>query len=155
MQADDFTYDDITATTERRRLKAEKREKNKKLWAERNGRVGAWKEAGTSKVDDKKRIQMFKEELLSSENGLMVIRKIIHKALNDEDKDQAAMLRLCAERIVPISLFEENEGKYGITVIIDKTCGGTVTLREGVVEIGNNDSQGSPRLIEGEVINQD
>jgi len=32
-----------------------------------------------------------------------IIRKIVHKALNDDDKDQMAALKLCVDRMLPVS----------------------------------------------------
>ena len=50
-----------------------------------------------------------------------IIRKIVHKALNDEDKDQMAALKLCVDRMLPVSYFEEKGvggGSRAITINI-------------------------------------
>lgn len=107
---------------ERARLRKEKSDENKRLWAERTKPLKAKKMIGESPTDDKKRMLEFKEMLLKHTNGAMIISKIIKKALDDEDKDQAAMLKMCADRFIPVSLFEPTEGKAGgmgnITIVI-------------------------------------
>lgn len=144
-----MNYDEFTAAAERKRLKEEARARNKAAWKERNAALKAKKPVGVSKVDDKSRMQMFKEMLLRADNGPRVIGKIIQKAMNDEDKDQAAMLKLCADRFLPVSLFEEAKDGGGITIIIDKTCGGTVTVNDGGgVVIENDNLLGSPRAFQ-------
>ena len=144
-----LSYDEFTAAAERKRLKAEHREKNKLAWAERNKALKAKKPIGVSAKDDKSRMQEFKEMLLRAENGHRIIGKIIHKAMDDEDKDQAAMLKLCADRFLPVSMFEDAEAKGGITIIIDKTCGGTVTINDGGgVTVKSDNLLGSPQTFE-------
>ncbi len=49
------------------------------------------------------------------------IIKIVHKALNDEDKDQMAALKLCVDRMLPVSYFEDKGaggGSRAITINI-------------------------------------
>lgn len=144
-----MSYDEFTAAAERKRLKEENREKNKAAWKARNVALKAKKPVGKSPVDDKKRMQEFKNMLLRADNGPRIIGKIIHKAMDDEDKDQAAMLKLCADRFLPVSMFEDAEAKGGITIIIDKTCGGTVTVKDGGdVTVKSENLLGSPRTFE-------
>lgn len=50
-----------------------------------------------------------------------IIRKIVHKALNDDDKDQMAALKLCVDRMLPVSYFEDKSiagGSRAITINI-------------------------------------
>ena len=54
---------------------------------------------------DAARIQEFKARLLGT-SGEKVINTILRKALDDTDKDQAAMLKMCIDRILPMSAFE-------------------------------------------------
>lgn len=114
--------EDERATAQRAKRKAAKREENKRIWAERHKKLEPLKPVGVSTKDDKRRIQELRNELLTAENGLMVVRKIIHKALDDEDKDQAAMLKLCADRIIPVSMFEDK--KDGSRTAIQITISG-------------------------------
>jgi len=53
--------------------------------------------------------------LLTHSNA--IIRKIVHKALNDEDKDQMAALKLCIDRMLPVSYFEDKGGGGGAKAI--------------------------------------
>lgn len=63
-------------------------------------KVGRPKELGT-------KVQELKERLLSSADSTKLVNKVIAKALNDEDKDQMVALKLCLDRILPVSLFEK------------------------------------------------
>jgi len=56
---------------------------------------------------DAARIQEFKARLLSS-SGTKIIDTVIRKALDDEDKDQIAALKMCMDRLLPTSLFEKD-----------------------------------------------
>lgn len=56
---------------------------------------------------DAQRIQEFKARLLSS-SGTKIIDTVIRKALDDEDKDQIAALKMCMDRLLPTSLFEKD-----------------------------------------------
>jgi hypothetical protein len=58
-------------------------------------------------VGDAGRIQEFKARLLSS-SGTKVIDTVIRKALDDNDKDQIAALKMCMDRLLPTSLFEKD-----------------------------------------------
>jgi hypothetical protein len=51
------------------------------------------------------RIQEFKARLLGT-TGEKIIATLIRKAMDDEDKDQFAALKFCAERILPMSAFD-------------------------------------------------
>lgn len=82
------------------------------LWKEQNKLVkkqkkpmGRPKELGT-------KVQELKERLLNSEDSSRLVNKVISKALNDDDPNQMVALKLCLERILPVSMFEKakNEG---------------------------------------------
>jgi hypothetical protein len=51
------------------------------------------------------RLQEFKARLLGT-TGEKIIATLIRKAMDDEDKDQFAALKFCAERILPMSAFD-------------------------------------------------
>ena len=59
---------------------------------------------------DAARINEFKARLLGT-SGEKVINTILRKALDDGDKDQAAMLKMCIDRILPMSAFEAAKDK--------------------------------------------
>ena len=56
---------------------------------------------------DAQRIQEFKARLLSS-SGTKIIDTVIRKALDDDDKDQIAAIKMCMDRLLPTSLFEKD-----------------------------------------------
>lgn len=56
------------------------------------------------------RLQEFKARLLGT-TGEKIIETLIRKAMNDEDKDQFAALKFCAERILPMSAFDAAKGQ--------------------------------------------
>lgn len=79
------------------------------------------------------RIKEFHARLLAT-NGDRVIETIIKKALDDEDKDQVACLKMCVDRLLPLSYFEkQNQAKGGIQINIVNTSEGSTTT------IGTND----------------
>ena len=55
------------------------------------------------------RLQEFKARLLGT-TGEKIITTLIRKAMDDEDKDQFAALKFCAERILPMSAFDAAKG---------------------------------------------
>jgi hypothetical protein len=65
------------------------------------------------------RIREFHARLLTTK-GDHIIETIIKKALDPADKDQAAMLKMCADRLLPLSYFEKASAtsKAGITINI-------------------------------------
>lgn len=63
-------------------------------------KMGRPKEIGT-------KVQELKERLLNSADSTKLVNKIINKALDDNDKDQMVALKLCLDRILPVSLFEK------------------------------------------------
>ena len=71
--------------------------------AKKPGKVG--RPVGTSG-----RIQELKARLLATD-GERVLNEIVRKALDPEDKDQIAALKMCIDRILPISMFEKNAGR--------------------------------------------
>jgi len=54
------------------------------------------------------RIKEFHARLLAT-SGETVINTIISKALNDDDKDQVACLKMCIDRVLPMSYFEKGK----------------------------------------------
>ena len=52
------------------------------------------------------RIKEFHARLLAT-SGETVINTIISKALDNEDKDQVACLKMCIDRVLPMSYFEK------------------------------------------------
>lgn len=65
------------------------------------------------------RVREFHARLLAT-NGNKVIETIIRKALDDEDKDQVACLKMCVDRLLPASYFEKDKtgGRNAINITI-------------------------------------
>lgn len=72
------------------------------------------------------RIKEFHARLLAT-SGEKVINTIIRKALDDTDKDQVACLRMCVDRVLPMSYFEKEKaaGRGGINITISGINGST------------------------------
>jgi uncharacterized ferredoxin-like protein len=85
---------------------------------------------------DAQRIQEFKARLLSS-SGTKIIDTVIRKALDDEDKDQIAALKMCMDRLLPTSLFEKDAKgqRNAVTINITGIGASTVEAVETVDEI--------------------
>ena len=54
------------------------------------------------------RIKEFHARLLAT-SGETVINTIISKALDNDDKDQVACLKMCIDRVLPMSYFEKGK----------------------------------------------
>lgn len=81
--------------------------------------IGRPKELGT-------KVQELKNRLLNSEESSRIVAKVISKALNDDDKDQVVCLKMCLDRILPVSMFEKakdqrNAIQINITGLTDLT----------------------------------
>jgi hypothetical protein len=73
----------------------------------------------------------------------LVVKKVMDKALDDNDSDQMACLKLLIDRMIPTSYFEkENKGNKGITIQI-----------MGVGEVGIKENDQEP--IEAEYVSTD
>lgn len=95
----------------RSKLKEEKRRKNKEEWANRNDKRLASMaiSAPLTSEANKSRVQEFKRMLLHAPVGESVIRKVIDIARNDEHPGQMAAIKICMDRLLPVSLFEEKK----------------------------------------------
>lgn len=62
-------------------------------------------------------------KLILAENGEKVLKKIINKALKDDDKDQAAMLKLLVERLMPatkaVDITSTHKEEQNITISVE------------------------------------
>jgi hypothetical protein len=81
-------------------------------------------------------INEFKARLLASPKSKKVLDKIFEAALDDDHKGQQAAWKLIADRIIPVSVFEQDikrsGGKSAITINISG-------LSDGVSISGEND----------------
>ena len=72
------------------------------------------------------RIKEFYARLLST-SGVKVVQTVLKKALDDNDKDQVACLKMCVDRLLPISYFEKEKqsGRSAINITISGIGGST------------------------------
>lgn len=87
---------------------------------------------------DAQRIQEFKARLLSS-SGTKIIDTVIRKALDDEDRDQVACLKMCIDRVLPLSLFEKDAKGQRNAVTINITGLGDAKIE--ATEIIDNEAE--------------
>lgn len=90
---------------------------------------------------DAARINEFKARLLAT-SGDKVINKVIQIAQNDEHPGQMAALKMCMDRVLPLSYFEKDKatgGRNAISITITGV-GGDTTI------VGNSENE------EGEII---
>ena len=81
---------------------------------------------------DAARINEFKARLLAT-SGDKVINKIINIALDDEHQGQMAALKMCMDRVLPLSYFDKDKqsnGKSAVNI--------TITGLEGSVKTGED-----------------
>lgn len=98
------------------------------------GRPSKKELAATRKVGRPKettgRIAELKERLLAT-SGDKVLNEIIRKALDPTDKDQIAALKMCMDRILPVSLFEKAAGRGNAITINISSGEGQQTVVNG------------------------
>ena len=83
------------------------------------------------------RLQEFKARLLGS-TGEKIIATLIRKAMDDEDKDQFAALKFCAERILPMSAFDAAKNANStptVTINITGLADTQQTYIENVIDV--------------------
>ena len=81
------------------------------------------------------RIKEFYARLLST-SGEKVIETVLRKAMDDTDKDQVACLKMCIDRLLPLSHFEKDKigGGKGITINISGLSDTKVDSEDNVIE---------------------
>lgn len=131
---------EVTPPTEEKPLEPIKRKRGRPKKSE----VEARKKGNRGKVGrpagDAARINEFKARLLATA-GDRVIDKIIHVALDDEHPGQMAALKMCMDRVLPMSYFDKDKagmGKSQVSITITGVSGETTI-------VGSNNEQ------EGEV----
>jgi hypothetical protein len=88
---------------------------------------------------DSARIAEFKARLLGT-SGDKIIETLIHKALDPNDKDQIAALKMCVDRVLPLSMFDaaKNSGQSP-QISINITGLNSPTVDADVVDMGEID----------------
>ena len=79
------------------------------------------------------RIKEFHARLLAT-SGETVINTIIKKALDNEDKDQVACLKMCIDRVLPMSYFEKGRdaGRGSVNIQISMLGDATAKVVDDV-----------------------
>lgn len=92
---------------------------------------------------DAARINEFKARLLGT-SGDKIIETLIHKALDPNDKDQIAALKMCVDRVLPLSMFDaaKNSGQTP-QISINITGLNSPSVDANVVDMGEVDSDES------------
>ena len=129
MSSDDVSFKELVVSPPKEASTIRRRGRPPKALVEskkRPGKVG--RPAG-----DAQRIQEFKARLLSS-SGTKIIDTVIRKALDDDDKDQIAALKMCMDRLLPTSLFEKDAKGQRNAVTINITGLGETKV-EAIEEI--------------------
>ena len=70
------------------------------------------------------RIKEFYARLLST-SGEKVIETVLRKAMDDEDKDQVACLKMCMDRLLPVSHFEKQSAGRSNAIQVQIVTTGT------------------------------
>ena len=82
------------------------------------------------------RIKEFHARLLAT-SGETVINTIISKALDNDDKDQVACLKMCIDRVLPMSYFEKGKdaGRGSVNIQISMVGDKKTEVVEEVTDV--------------------
>lgn len=83
-------------------------------------------------------INEYKARMLASPKSSRVLETILNAALNDEHPHQAAAWKLVADRIVPVSAFDQSKNSGGtpsISINISGLTGPTVETVEDITDV--------------------
>lgn len=83
-------------------------------------------------------INEYKARMLASPKSAKVLETILNAALNDEHPHQAAAWKLVADRIVPVSAFDQSKNSGGtpqISINISSLSAPTVQTSDDVVDV--------------------
>lgn len=127
---------------ERQKAKEEKKRANRAKYDAERGRAGmkvVENQPLSTVKGQKQAIQELKAKLLTEGNSNNILRKILEIAYNNEHPGQMNALKMCFDRLLPQSLFEEK----------NKT-GDRPTISINIT--GLNDVQIEGKTIDGEVL---
>ena len=98
---------------------------------------------------DSARIAEFKARLLGTA-GDKIIRTLIEKALDPNDKDQIAALKMCVDRVLPISAFDATKQAGGTPQISINITGLTGAVEsQPVIEMSDSEDVEFKELSDG------
>lgn len=119
MAIDSHTGDEVSEDEKIRRRLAIKEHREREIKRE------IIKQARMQPIDtaagQRQRMAELKEQLLSPGSGKAIVSKVLDIALNDEHPGQMAAMKLCMDRMLPTSFFEEK--KDGVRAAIQITIG--------------------------------
>lgn len=92
----------------RENQRKEKEVRNQIVPMREDGTMAAMQKIGTP-LGNKQRMQQFKDRLLKEENGTRILTKVLEVAMDDNHPGQMAAIKLCMDRMLPTSLFEEDK----------------------------------------------
>jgi hypothetical protein len=86
-------------------------------------------------VTDHQRLKEIKDLMIRS-SGKNVVQKVIDIALNDEHPGQMAAIKMCIDRTLPVSMFEQNKAHRSAVTISITGLGQAPTVIENAEDIG-------------------
>jgi len=122
----------IPDTEQQEPLKPVKRKRGRPPKAEVEARKRGNRGVRGRPPGDAARINEFKARLLATA-GNRVVDKIIHIALDDEHPGQMAALKMCMDRVLPMSYFDKdkaNTGRSQVSITITGVGGDTKIIGE-------------------------
>jgi hypothetical protein len=126
--------DDVPAIAEKKKPKLGRPKKADILAKKKGHRETRGRPAG-----DAARIAEFKARLLGT-SGEKIINTLISKALDPDDKDQAACLKMCIDRVLPLSAFDASKQSGGVPQISINITGLTGSVdNTPVIEMNDAD----------------
>jgi hypothetical protein len=96
------------ARTKKENYKKEMAVRNQIVPMREDGTMAPKRALGTP-IGNKQRMQEFKSKLLTEENGNKVLMKVLEVAMDDEHPGQSAALKMCLDRMLPTSMFDEDK----------------------------------------------
>ena len=142
-----FKDKDLTEEIKKERPKLVRREVvdgKPKLGRPKKKDIEAKKKGNRGKIGrpagDAARIAEFKARLLGT-SGEKIINTLISKALDPDDKDQAACLKMCIDRVLPLSAFDASKQQGGTPQISINITGLTGSVDSApVIEMSDADA---------------
>ena len=99
------------------RAKARQKKENQRKDREARKQLVPMREDGTmlarqpigTPLGNRQRMQEFKNKLLTEENGNRILAKVLEVAMDDEHPGQMSAIKLCMDRMLPTSLFDDEK----------------------------------------------
>ena len=120
------------ARTKKENYKKEMAVRNQIVPMREDGTMAPKRALGTP-IGNKQRMQEFKNKLLTEENGNRILSKVMEVAMDDDHPGQSAALKMCLDRMLPTSMFDEDKKGTDRPSIQINISG----LNEQKVDVGN------------------